>query len=46
MSKDGTQYPMWIYNAAGDSKLVKSLAEHKAAGAGWKESPADVKKDS
>jgi hypothetical protein len=37
-------YPKWIYGKAA-SKLVTSVTEHKAAGPGWYESPADVPAD-
>jgi hypothetical protein len=34
-------YPKWIYHKTKPAILVNSIEEHKAAGKGWKESPAD-----
>lgn len=36
-------YPKWLYHSAKAPVLVKDEAEHKALGAEWFESPADVK---
>lgn len=36
-------YPKWLYHAAKGAQLVDTEEAHKALGAGWAESPADVK---
>jgi len=35
-------YPKWLYHATEAAVIVASRSEHKALGAGWYESPADV----
>ena len=36
-------YPKWLYHHSKPATLVADEAAHKALGAGWVESPADVK---
>lgn len=36
-------YPKWLYHPTKAPALVQDEAAHKALGAGWVESPADVK---
>lgn len=37
-----SSYPKWLYHATKDALLVPDEVAHKALGAGWYESPADV----
>lgn len=37
------QYPKWLYHASLPATVVSDEAAHKALGAGWVESPVDVK---
>jgi hypothetical protein len=36
-------YPKWLYHPTKEAVIVTDEAAHKALGAGWVESPADVK---
>lgn len=38
-----TSYPKWLYHPTLPAALVADEVAHKALGAGWFESPADVK---
>jgi hypothetical protein len=33
------EYPKFLYDSAGRSKLVRNQAEHRSAGSGWAEEP-------
>lgn len=36
-------YPKWLYHSTQEARIAPDEAAHKALGAGWVESPADVK---
>lgn len=36
-------YPKWLYHPSKPATVVDDEAAHKALGAGWVESPADVR---
>ena len=38
-----SSYPKWLYHPTKEAVVVQDEAAHKALGAGWVESPADVK---
>ncbi len=37
-----TSYPKWLYHATEAPVLVETLEAHRARGAAWAESPAEV----
>lgn len=39
-----SSYPKWLYHPTQAACVVSDEAAHKALGAGWVESPADVKR--
>ena len=45
MTKDKKEsYPLWVYHAEKDAKIIDSEDLANAKKSGWKESPADCKK--
>jgi len=41
-----SEFPKWLYNAAGGSQLVRNASEERALGKGWEESAEVFKRKS